>query len=322
MLAMASACSSSLAPSGNAPSAGYVGKTLWIDSRPTTVARLNPAPLAAQLAPVNPASAKDYEYVINYYGSYATIVDYPEGTKAVGYIKNVGGQGCTNVLHGYGRKIVWIVAGQDQISEYRVPKKLLKTLSVSYNFPSSCAMDPKGNLAVGILYSAGSGSGDVVIFQNATGTPTAYATPLGQEFFDGYDNKGDLFADGYASDGGGFRLVELPKGTSKFVTIQTSNKVLFPGSVQWDGQYITVFDQDAGATYRYTVSGTTATLAGTVQLSGAGDCAQTWIVKGLLYCGDAGNNNGEAFAYPAGGSPVATFTGKFDFPLGVTAAER
>ncbi|MGC2407538.1 MAG: hypothetical protein WA431_14115 [Candidatus Cybelea sp.] len=29
-----------------------------------------------------------------------------------------------------------------------------------------------------------------------------------------------------------------------------------------------------------------------------------------------------AFRYPAGGSPVATFTGNFDEPLGVVAAKK
>ena len=96
----------------------------------------------------------------------------------------------------------------------------------------------------------------------------------------------------------------------------------FPGSVQWDGTYVTVFDQDTSETYRYTVSGTTATLKSTVQFTGASDCAQTWIVKGLVYCGDAGNNDGEVFKYPAGGSAIATLTGDFDFPLGVTVAKK
>jgi hypothetical protein len=40
-----------------------------------------------------------------------------------------------------------------------------------------------------------------------------------------------------------------------------------------------------------------------------------------MYCGDAGNNTGEVFSYPAGGSPIAAFTGSFDEPLGVVAAK-
>ncbi|MGB8149678.1 MAG: hypothetical protein WCE97_00625, partial [Candidatus Cybelea sp.] len=80
--------------------------------------------------------------------------------------------------------------------------------------------------------------------------------------------------------------------------------------------------QFTSETYQYTVSGTTATLKNTVQFTGASDCAQTWIVKGLLYCGDAGNGDGAAYSYPAGGSPIAVFTGSFAEPLGVTAAKK
>ncbi|MBV8066614.1 MAG: hypothetical protein JO113_01455 [Candidatus Eremiobacteraeota bacterium] len=60
----------------------------------------------------------------------------------------------------------------------------------------------------------------------------------------------------------------------------------------------------------------------TVQYTGASDCAQTWIVKGLLYCGDAGNNDGEVYNYPAGGAPIAILTGSFNEPLGVVAAQK
>ena len=81
--------------------------------------------------------------------------------------------------------------------------------------------------------------------------------------------------------------------------------------MQWDGTYLTVFDQFTSETYRYTVSGTTATLKNTVQYAGTGDCAQTWIVKGLVFCGDAGNDDGEVFNYPAGGSPIAVLRERF-----------
>jgi hypothetical protein len=180
-------------------------------------------------------------------------------------------------------------------------------------------MDTSGDLAVGILY--GSGGGDVVIFKNASGSGTVVTTSLAREYFDGYDNQGNLFADGFTG-GSNFELVELPKGSSKFQTITTSNTVEFPGSVQWDGTYLTVTDQEANAMYQYTVSGTKATLKGTVSLSGSSDCAQTWIATGVVFCADAGNGNGEVFKYPAGGSPIAIFTGKFDLPLGTVAAEN
>src|SRR5579862_8402340 len=310
---------SAVPPSTAGRNVRYVGRMLYVNGRPVTAARLSPMPRYATIVPDH-RGKKKYEYVFNYYETYASIFDYPKGVAQVGSIYGDGGQGCTNVLYGYGKKIMWNVGGQNQITEYKVPDTPIKTLSVTYSFPTSCAMNTSGDLAVGIFFESGAGGGDVVIFKNASGSGTVYSTPLDAEYFDGYDNQGNLFADGFTNSN--FGLVELPKGSSKFETITTSNAVQFPGSVQWDGTYVTVFDQLANALYQYTISGTKATLKNTVQLSGSSDCAQTWIVKGLLYCGDAGNDNGEVFKYPAGGSPVAVFTGNFDTPLGVTAAQK
>jgi len=306
---------SAVAPSAATLNATYVGTTLFVNGRPVTAARLNPLPRYAELVP-DKSKSKNYDYIFNTYYSYASIFDYPKSVQQIGTIEGAGGQGCTNVLYGYGKKIIWNAGRTNSlISEYRVPKKLLKSLSLNFEDSSSCAMNMSGDLAVGNLEG-----GQVEIFKNATGSGTMYNTPLTREYFDGYDPGENLFADG--SNRSGFALVELPKGSSTFVTIKTSNSPGFTGSVQWDGTYLTVFDQYTSETYQYTVSGTTATLKNTVQLSGAGDCAQTWIVKGLLYCGDAGNDVGEVFKYPAGGSATATFTGNFDFPLGVTAAMK
>ncbi len=327
-LAICSACGGALqqapdnmavAPSTAALNVAYAGRTLSLNGTPVTAGRANLSqlPRYAPIVPDRLRKPRTFEYVINTYGSYAGIFRYPRSVQEVGMINNVGGQGCTNVLYGYGKKIFWIVAGQAQISEYRVPNTLIKTLSVAFSFPTSCAMDTSGDLAVGNY-----NGGEVAIFKNASGTPTVYTTPLDEEFFDGYDNQGNLFADGFTGNRSGFALVELPKGGTKFVTIKTSNTVQFPGSVMWDGTYLTVLDQIANKIYRYTVSGTTATLKGTVKLTGSSDCAQGWIVKGLVYCGDAGNDDGEVFKYPAGGSPIAVLTGSFDTPLGVVAAER
>jgi hypothetical protein len=321
-LAIVSACASgsTVAPSAATVNANYVGRTLFVHGRPVTAARLNPLPRYAELVP--DAKATDYEYIFNYYGSYASIFDYPKSTAMIGQIQGLGGQGCTNVLQGYGKKIFWNAQRtNDLIVEYQVPHTFLRSLTLSYTFTSSCAMNTSGDLAVGVLLGNSYGAGgQVVIFKNAQGSGKVYNTPLYKEYFNGYDPAGNLFADG-EDISGNFQLVELPKGHKKFVTITTSNSPQFPGSVQWDGTYITVFDQLTTETYQYTVSGTTATLKKTVQYTGASDCAQTWIVKGLMYCGDAGNNNGEVFKYPAGGSPIAAFTGSFDEPLGVVAAK-
>ena len=277
-------------------------------------------PRYATILPDRRRRHKKFEYVFNTYGSFASIFDYPKSDQQIGEIAGDGGQGCTNVLYGYGKKIFWNVGGQTQITEYKVPQTPIKTLSVTFSFPTSCAMNTSGDLAVGIFFET-SGGGDVVIFKNASGSGTVYTTPLVAEYFDGYDNQGNLFADGFNS-GSNFGLVELPKGSSTFKTITTSNSVQFPGSVQWDGTYLTVFDQLASVTYQYIVHGSKATLKGTVSYPGVGDCAQTWIVKGLVYCGDAFNGDGEVFKYPAGGSAIAVLGSGLPEPLGVTAAKK
>jgi hypothetical protein len=324
-LAICSACAggSAVAPSSATNSVEYVGRTASVNGRLVTAARPNLSGVSRYSGIVPDLTAnstsKDFEYTINFYGSYASIFDYPVSDKQIGTINNVGGQGCTNVLHGYGRRTFWIVAAYNDIAEFRVPQKQIKTLSVSDgSMPSSCAMNKDGDLAVGIL--DGPSTGDVLIYKSASGSGTFVKTPLAREYFDGYDPNGNLFFDGFNS-ASAFQLDELPNGSSKVQTITTSNTVEFPGSVQWDGKYLTVFDQLANAMYQYTISGTKATLKGTISFTGSGDCAQTWIAKGVVYCGDAFNDNGEVFSYPAGGSPIAVFTGNFNEPLGTVAAK-
>jgi len=322
-LATFSACAgnSTPAPSNATPHAAYVGNTLSVDGRMVTAARVNamPLPRYATIVPDRVEDARTHEYIINGYGTYASIFNYPKSDKQIGTINNVGGQGCTNVLYGYGKKTFWIVAGPSQITEYQVAHKAIKTLSVTVGSPSSCAMDAKGNLAVGILY--GSGGGDIVIFKHASGTGAVITTPLAREYFDGYDDKGNLFFDGF-NNASAFELLELPKGSKTVEQITTSNNVQFPGSVQWDGTYLTVTDQIPNEMYQYTVSGTKAQLMGTVSLSGASDCAQTWIGKGVVFCADAGNSDGEVFSYPAGGSAIAVLGSGLPLPLGTVAANK
>ncbi len=173
----------SVAPTTAGLNATYIGRMLSVNGRPVTAARLSPVPSYAAFLPDRHKKSKTYEYVINDYGSYASIFDYPKSTKQIGKINNVGGQGCTNVLYGYGKKTFWIVAASNQIEEFQVPKKPIKTLSVSYSFPSSCAMDTNGDLAVGVLYASGAGGGEVFKYP-AGGSPTdifsgTFDVPLG-----------------------------------------------------------------------------------------------------------------------------------------------
>ncbi|HET6276708.1 MAG TPA: hypothetical protein VFE16_12330 [Candidatus Cybelea sp.] len=234
--------------------------------------------------------------------------DYPKGESPIGSISFSGGAFCTK-----GARTFW-TTGSDEIAEFKVggatPIRVLK----AGPYTSGCAIDP----ATGNLAALDVTSGGVTIFHKARGKGKVIGgSGEAYSYFDAYDNQSNLFVDGFSRNDG-FALVELKKGSSALVTITTSNTVEFPGSVQWDGKYLAVTDQGAGAIYRYTVGGTNATLKGTVLLSGATDCAATWIARPYVYCADAGNSDGEVFKYPAGGTPIATLSG-LDFPLGVVS---
>lgn len=251
------------------------------------------------------------QYISDFVNGEVFQFDYPNSLSSIGSITGVSKpQGeCTR----NGSRTFWVTAsGSNEIEEYKLGgTNAVRTLSESVGKPVDCAIDAAtGDLAVTII-----ANGDVIVYKNARGKHKSYKTPLIEAFFDGYDNRGNLFVDGFNSSGVP-ALIELARGSSTFETIAPSNTVEFPGGMQFDGKYVTENDQAAHAIYRYTVSGTTATLEGTVALSGSSDCVQTAITTTLVYCPDAGNVDVEVYRYPAGGSPVAILTGSFSEPIG------
>jgi hypothetical protein len=318
MLAACSSGGSSVAPSGVGSSAGlpggHIGRAMMLNgllvtaAHPAQNARLHQGGAAPDK---HKKKKKLYQWGSNFENSTVLQFDYPKGDSSIGSVSASDSQGeCTN---GKAKKTWWVSAsGADEVDEFSYKGgSPIATLDVSEGEPAGCAIDPTtGNLAETIL-----SNGEVVIFTNASGSGTAYSTPLIEAFFDGYDKNGNLYADGFNGDDE-FQLVELPKGSSTFEDISISNSVDFPGAVQWDGTYVTVNDQEAHDIYQYTVSGTTATLEGTVALNGTSDCVQTWIAGSLVFCPDAGNSEGYVFKYPAGGSSIATLTGDWDLPIG------
>jgi hypothetical protein len=247
-----------------------------------------------------------YQYVSNY-GNGILEFDYPKGDASIGSIGVSAAGECTR----NGKGTFWVASSE--LEEFKVggtsPIKVLEPGG------GVCAIDPAtGDIAT-------STSGGVVIFRHGRGKGKVYGSNLTEAYFDGYDNSGDLFVDGFNSDGA-VVLAELPKRSKTFETIMLANSVLFPGAVQWDGRYLTVGDQESHAIYQYTVSGTTATLEGTVSLNGSSDCVQTWIAKSVVFCPDAGNEDVEVYKYPAGGSPIATLTGSFYLPLAAVQVEK
>jgi hypothetical protein len=302
------------------PGITHIGRAVTVNGVLITAAHPNfSAHIVGKSQPAKSKGGGLYQYFSNSDPLHSSVFefDYPKGDAAIRAIMGVSvPQGeCTM----NGMKTFWVTeSGSNEIDEFAVGgKRPVVRLRESSGEPSSCAIDPAtGDLAATII-----SNGDVIVYKNGGKKGAVITTPLTEAFFDGYDNGGNLFADGLNSSDE-FVLVELPKGSSAFQTIATSNSVLFPGGVQWDGKYVTVNDQEAHAIYRYRVSGTRAALKGTVSLRGSSDCVQTWIAKAVVFCPDSGNNDVEVYKYPAGGNASATLRGYFDVPIGAVQAAK
>jgi hypothetical protein len=174
---------------------------------------------------------------------------------------------------------VWIVNdGANEIVEYAHGGTTpIATLSDPNEFPEGCSVDSTtGNLAVTNFYSS-SGSGSVAIYAKASGTPTLYSDPDIAEFrFCGYDDKGNLWADG-ANSSSQFAFAELPRGKSSLKNIPLKQTIEWPGGVQYDGTYVAVGDTDAGKVYR--IDGKTRKVMQTITL-GVTELNQFWLALG------------------------------------------
>jgi len=202
---------------------------------------------------------------------------------------------------------------------------VLKTVDDSSGYPVGCAVNPaNGNLAVFNIFGF-SGSGEVLVYAGGSGTPTPQTiTNLYYYYFGGYDNNGNLFADG-RDDSGNFTLGEIPAGsnTGHVITV-TGGTIYFPGFVQWyaPGNYVAVDDQLCGDTeaaciYWITIAGSTGTITGKATLENYGGGQICDLVQGEIagnkqgflagsdyeYCGYA-SGAVNRWLYPAGGLPT------------------
>jgi hypothetical protein len=214
-----------------------------------------------------------------------------------------------------GGDVFVVDSGYGKIFEYaHGGTKRLVTLDSPTKDPVGCAIDPTtGDLAVGSL---GFGSkATIAIYKNARGKPVTYTDSAFDEFFFcGYDNNGNLFADGITAPGSGnFALAELPQGKTTLMTITVDQYIVFPGGVQWDGKHLAIGNQNS-AIYEFAVSGSTATNVGTTELgSGATYVKQFWIqgqtvIAPNVYIKKEARSNVLFYAYPAGGKATQKIT--------------
>ena len=207
---------------------------------------------------------------------------------------------------------VWIVdTGYQQIYEYAPgAKSPIATLSDTFGFPASCAVNPvNGDLAVTDQYGA-SRKGGVLVFPNATGTPQYYRNGKQTTYdFDAYDDSGNLYVSG-ESEKKHYAVSRLRAHTNNLKALSISGATIhFAGSVLWNAGKLVLGDQSChgGSTaclYVATVSGNTATVTSTIALSKSCDVVQVALFNGTLYGGNGhcpqGKNAVDAWSFSNG----------------------
>ncbi|MBV9719241.1 MAG: hypothetical protein JOZ77_07970 [Candidatus Eremiobacteraeota bacterium] len=233
---------------------------------------------------------------------------------------------------------VWITNAEDyKVVQYSHSGTFLKSLTDRNGYPVGCAVnDSTGDLAVTNIFDQ-SGNASVDVYADARGKPTVYsnATQI-ENFFAAYDNKGDLYVDGFSSSG--FSLSEIRSGSSKMKTLSISGgTIYFPGGVNWSkATGLVIGDQDwnnAPESWQYalSVSGSTATITGSTPLTnyegGACDVDQGTISSsGNYFFGEcalittANAGTVDQWTYPAGGAPV-NYTTNVTSPIAAVISE-
>ena len=158
--------------------------------------------------------------------------------------------------------------------------------------PLACAVDEhSGNLAVA------NNTGSVSIYRRARGKPTVYSAPW-PVWFVGYDNVGNLFAEGFQFD---VVIAELLAGSAEFTAFNLDVKIKMPAAgVQWFQDRLTVGRQNpyqygcCGKINRFTIDGLSGEKVGTTKTRQMLD----YFIDGTTVVASSGYNRVEIFGYP------------------------
>jgi len=244
---------------------------------------------------------------------------------------------------------IWIAnTGASQMMLYSRTGALIKTLTLPYEFPASCAVNKANNdLAVTNIETTTAGPGNVLIFKNSTGSPATYIAPnFFLYFFAGYDDNGNLFFDGMDEYRTISYLAELPNGSNnvRSITISGANWHV-AGLVQWyhQGGYLALGDQECNAypsacIFFLSISGSTGNVTGGTSVTTYNGNPVCDLAEGVIaaygerYVAGAdyeANCNytpitANRWPYPGGGPPTNynNSTSSFVEPLGAAVSTK
>lgn len=259
-----------------------------------------------------------------YAAEYDSVVDvftFPQGKRIQRLLNVDGAYGLCAGIH----DDVWITgqSGYANIAEFA---RGATTPTVVLNAPgvygTGCSVDPgTGNVA---LVEAGtiSDPANIAVFPDAPKYPPVIYQPVqhSQYLYCTYDGSGNLFVAGDIHDTTPF-LVELKKGSKKFLTIALDRTIASVGGLQWDGAHLALADGSATSIYELAVSGTHAKTIGTTILNGSDDLGYQFTIYNGQVVGRLprdGRKGIEYWNYPAGGDPVGAF-GKGEWFYGAFA---
>jgi hypothetical protein len=205
----------------------------------------------------------------------------------------------TNVSKAVGSGVM-----QGHVYEYaHGDTQILKTFTFEDVRPFGCSVDPSsGTLAVASAGLASRGGSLTTIAPDGSGN-VYYSYNIRDYYYCAYDGTGNLFVNG-RGDGTQMYLDEVPKGKSGFVELSLDKYVSVSGmgALQWDGSHLTLEDLSAGAIYRLSVAGSTATVVGTSRLDGWNGSALSTIAEAAVLAPTGVSETKIGFwKYPAGG---------------------
>jgi len=157
--------------------------------------------------------------------------------------------------------------------------------------------------------------GGFMVFKNGKSKGAFQSSSIYRVYFCGFDAKGNLYADGFDSNGNQAygEIAGAIKNKQTYTGSTVGNSIVFPGGVQVNLKgKIGIDDQSGAALYTYNPpkGGTFGSPIATTPLTGAGDTVTYAFTSNDkdVWTADAANGASYEFAYPAGGSAAKTIT--------------
>jgi len=200
----------------------------------------------------------------------------------------------------------------------------IATLSDAGEKPMGCSIDAKtGNLAVTNFQDTSHGSGNVAIYQAASGTPTIYADPsIYNYLYCVYDGKGNLYVDGKTYNGLD-SFAELPRNSATFTDITLNATINYAEDIQWKhGELVVGNTYQNNQIYWFKIKNGIGTEVGyPAALTHGYGVLQFWIGGKVLIGALPAYPNVSFWNYPAGGLPIYDIAfGSGSYPVGVTVS--